>query len=436
MQTRPLIFRVPLITVVVSVLIAAPGLLPAADTDKEETLQSGFASPAGHAVRASTPGEIGGGGYRFELTNGLSRVSVAVVGGTPYQMGWHLGRLMQQQIHEFIPAVLDGFMAELGVSAEQLDLTWSTSAAFTDDRFEQELLGLADGAGLALRRLQHAHTLPLLMPYSCSSIAAWGDATEDGHLYQTRNLDWSLEAGAHEFPVLVLYLPADGFPHIHPTFAGIIGANSGLNAAGIVLAEMGDSPRREMPYATHAPHFTTWFRTLLYDAGNLTQALNTFHTLPQTKRYHFVFGDGRQEHRAVKILAHSPEPPDRRIRIWKDNDPTDELAPRVLPGVVYQDEGRGAFPTLQAKHGRLNAPSLIEVANQIPIRGGNVLNVVFDATALRLWVAYAGDSREAYQQPYVHLDLLSLDADQDGRPDIEEGGRDSTGSGQPAFLKP
>jgi isopenicillin-N N-acyltransferase like protein len=425
-----------LLALALATILACPWHGLAVDADKEDSVLSGLTSPSGPGVRGSLANQIGGGGYRFELTNGVSRVSVVVVGGTPYQMGWHLGRLMQAEIQAFVPVVLASFMADLRVSAEQLDLTWSTTAAFTDNRFKQELLGVAEGAELPLRTLQHVHTLPLLMPYSCSSIAAWGDATDDGHLYQTRNLDWSLQAGAHEFPVIVLYLPASGTPHVHPTFAGVIGANCGLNAAGIVLAEMGDSPRSEMPYATHAPHFTTWFRTLLYDAANLTEAVDTFLSIPQTKRYHFVFGDGRQEKRAVKILAHSPEPPDRRIRIWRDNDPTDELAPRVLPGVVYQDEGRGAFPTLQAKHGRLNAERLIALANQIPIRGGNVLNAVFDATSLRLWVAYAGGSREAYQRPYVHLDLMTLDADQDGRPDIEEGGRDTSGNGRPDFLDP
>src|SRR6185436_12633319 len=101
-----------------------------------------------------------------------------------------------------------------GLTDEKLDQVWATTAAFTDDRFEQELLGLAEGAGLPLRTLQQAHCLPLLMPYSCSSIAAWASATEDGHLYQTRNLDWNLEARAHDFPVLVVYLPEKGHAHV------------------------------------------------------------------------------------------------------------------------------------------------------------------------------------------------------------------------------
>ncbi|MHB1306822.1 MAG: C45 family autoproteolytic acyltransferase/hydrolase [Limisphaerales bacterium] len=377
---------------------------------------------------------IGGAGYRFTVTNGVARVPVVVVGGSPYQMGWHLGRLMRPEIERFVPAALAGFKQKLGVNEEGLDGVWATTAAYTDDRFEQELLGLAEGSGLALRTLQHVHCLPLLMPYSCSSIAAWGTATEDGHLYQTRNLDWSLEAGAHEFPMLAVYLPSRGTAHVLPTFAGVIGANCGLSAAGIALSEMGDSPAREMPYALRAPHFTTWFRTILYDAGDLTQALELFRQQPRTKRYHFVFGDGRTEKKAVKIRYSSLETSPNDILVWGDNDPRDELAPEVLPGIVYQDEGRGAFPTLKQQHGKLNAEQMISLACQIPIKGGNVLNAVFDATALRLWVSYAGDGEEAYQRPFVFLDLQRLDGDGDGRSDLETGGRDQDGNGRPDFL--
>jgi hypothetical protein len=281
------------------------------------------------------------------------------------------------------------------------------------------MAGLADGSGVPLSTLEATHAVPLLMPYSCSSIAAWGDATVDGHLYQTRNLDWSLEVGAHEFPLIVVYLPKDGIPHVVPSFAGVIGAHTGMNARGIVLAEMGDAAAKEMPYQIHAPHFTVFNRTILYDADSLTRALEIFVAQPMTKRYHFVFGDGRAERRAVKIRAHSPEPPNRRVVVWNDNDPTDEFAPNVLSCVVYNDEGRGAFPTLKKEHGKINAEKLIDLANRIPIKGGNVVNAVYDATAFKLWVSYAKGDKEAYQRPYVYLDLKKLDADHDGAPDFK-----------------
>ena len=176
----------------------------------------------------------GGAGHRFTLTNGVARVPVVVVRGTSRQMGWHLGRLMREEMARLVPAAVAGFKAELKIDDAVLDHAWAATAAHTDARLLHQLVGLAEGSGLDVRLLQHVHCLPLLMPYSCSSIAAWGKATEDGHLYQTRNLDWSLRAGAHEFPVVVVYVPEWGQPHVTPSFAGFIGAHCGMNAAGIV----------------------------------------------------------------------------------------------------------------------------------------------------------------------------------------------------------
>jgi hypothetical protein len=364
------------------------------------------------------PEERDGEAWRSGIGQGDSEIPVVVVRGTPYEMGRQLGEAIGGQMRAFVPGAMAGITAELGVSEAVLGEVWARSAAYTDDRLEQELAGLADGSELPLSLLQALHAVPLLMPYSCSSIAAWGEATEDGHLYQTRNLDWSLEVKAHDVPVIVVYLPDEGIPHVVPTFAGMIGAHTGMNARGLVLAEMGDASREEMPYQVHAPHFTAWFRTLLYDADSLTGALETFRRQPMTKRYHFVFGDGQNERRAVKIRAHSPEPDGQRVLVWNDNDPADEFAPRVLSCVVYNDEGRGAFPTLKENHGKLNGERLVHLANEIPIKGGNVVNVVYDATALRLWVSYAKGDQEAYQRPYAFLDLKTLDANGDGRADL------------------
>ena len=349
-----------------------------------------------------------------------TKIPLVVVQGTPYEMGRQLGQAMQQEMQQFIPAALEGITRELKLTEGDLIEVWARTAAFADDRVEQELAGLADGSGMRLSQLQAAHAIPLLMPYSCSSIAVWGKATVDGHLYQTRNLDWSMEVGAHNFPVIVLYLPDHGQPHVIPTFAGIIGAHTGMNARGIALAEMGDAPANEAPYQIHAPHFTIFFRTMLYDADSLSQALTIFQAQTMIKRYHFVFSDGKQEHRAVKIRAHSPEPAGQQVVIWNDNDPKDEFAPNVAPCLVYNDEGRGAFPLLKKDFGKLDGEKMVQLANQIPIKGGNVINIVYDTTALKFWVSYAKGTQEAYLRPYVHVDLNSIDSDHNGIPDLEE----------------
>jgi len=404
---------------------------------KAEAIASGTLAPlvTSRPDGADAAGNPGGGGYRTKVARDGAEIPVVVVGGTPRQMGWHLGRLMAAEIQALVPPLLEKVKGSLGVDDAALAAAWATQSAWIDDRVEQELVGLAEGSGVDLARLQAVHAIPLLMPYSCSAIAAWGSATADGHLYQTRNLDWELGLGAHEYPVLVVYLPAAGRAHLVPTFAGFVGANCGLSAAGIALSEMGDSPAKEMPYDLHAPHFTTYFRSFLYDADSLTEVLDTFTALERVKKYHFVFGDGRADRRAVKIRAHaSPEGDD--LKVWSADDPTDELAPNVLPDVVYQDEGRGAFPHLRKHHGSLDAASLTAVACAIPIKGGNVLDAVFDATDLVAWVSYAGTGGEAYERPFLRLALSELDGDGDGTGDLAEGSADTDGDAIPDFLAP
>lgn len=371
---------------------------PAVISGKSQVTPSLFAKP-----------EPLGSGTRTVVGEGEAKFPLIIVKGTPYEMGYHLGRLSKDEMKAFIPDALQGIMAELKVTQDVLCEVWSRTAAYADQRVSQELAGLADGSGLPLAQLQALHAVALMMPYSCSSIAAWGKATADGHLYQTRNLDWSMKVGAHNFPMIVMYVPDKGIAHVVPSFAGIIGAHTGLNARGIALSEMGDASAKEAPYQVHAPHFTVYFRTLLYDADSLTRTMDIFQAQPMTKRYHFVFGDGQKEMRAVKIRAHSPEPKDKQLLVWKDNDSTDEFAPNVMSGCVYNDEGRGAFPHLKRDYGKINAQSMIALANSIPIKGGNVVNCVYDATALKMWVSYAAGKQEAYKRPYVELDLGTID---------------------------
>lgn len=367
---------------------------------------------------------VAGSGYLTVIKGDSVEYPVVVVRGTPYEMGYHIGRLARDQIRTVIPPTVAKIAEQMSLNQDVLVEVWSRSAAYSDPRVAQELAGVADGAGVELKVLQALHAVPLLMPYSCSSIAVWGAATEDGHLYQSRNLDWSLDVGAHDIPLIIVYLPDAGTPHVVPTFAGMIGAHTGMNARGIALSEMGDASGDEAPYQVHATHFTMFFRTMLYDAKGLGDVMEIFQRQHHTKRYHYVFGAGQNEIGAVKVLAHTTANASQQFQVWKDNDPNDEFAPQVLPCVVYNDEGRGAFPYLKADHGKWNAEKVIALANRIPIKGGNVVNVVYDATALKMWVSYASGREEAYTRPYAMLDLTSLDADQDGTPDLQA--RDAT----------
>ena len=48
---------------------------------------------------------------------------------------------------------------------------------------------------------------------------------------------------------------------------------------------------------------------------------------------------------------------------------------------------------------------MIQLSQSIGDPSGNLLNVVYDATDLELWVAYAEKSECAYRRPYIYVNL-------------------------------
>lgn len=339
-------------------------------------------------------------GYRTSIGEGDAQIAVVVVKGTPFEMGKRLGELTKDETRELISRFLAAYTKGDAVALGQLDAAWAAMEPHVAETFLEELRGLAEGTEIPLVDLKRAYMMPVLAPYSCSSIAAWGKATADGKLYMTRNLDWNLAICAHDFPCIQVFIPDEGIPSVNVSFAGYTGTNTGMNAKGFVHAEMGDSPGRDAPYDCDGIHFTILLRDIMTRAGSLEEALALFKEAKHIKKYHYVFGDGAAK-AGIKIRAHTPKP----FQYWSDNDPADELAPNVLEAVVYQDEGRGAYRPLKEAWGKIDAATLQDIAKAIPIKGSNVLDVVYNGTDLELWASYAKGKTEAYQRPFVHFRL-------------------------------
>jgi len=342
-------------------------------------------------------------GYRSVIADGSRNITVCVVKGTPYEMGKALGQLTKEESQNMVGRIMMAVQSEgAEFSNENLDKAWNTTAPYISEHIKEELRGLAEGTEIPLQTIQRSHMIPLIAEYSCSSIALWGPATKNGDLYITRNLDWEMELLAHDYATVVVYFPKDGIPHVNLGFAGYIGCNTGFNAAGIALAEMGDSGGKDKPYNLDGYHFTMFFRDMLYDCKTLDEALDKLKNTKRIKKYHYVIGSGKEK-KAAKIVAHAPN-----LQITFDNDPKDEFAPNVMANCVYNDEGRGAFPLMKKDFGKHTEQTVIDIVKAIPIKGSNVLGVIYDATTFEMWFSYAKGTTEAYLQPYLHLDVKPL----------------------------
>ncbi len=341
------------------------------------------------------------------IGSGDDIITVVVVRGTPYEMGYQLGKALKEDV----TAAMTGFLkfAKMGdperYNNEVLDNAWKSVEPYIKNRFKEELKGLSEGSGVPLEELKRAHMIPVVGNYACSGVSVWGKASANGHLYQIRNLDFTMRGGLQNYPTIVIYLPDEGIPHASAAFAGYIAAHTGLNAQGIALSEKGASPGKEYPFDLDGTHFSTLFRDILYDANNLNEALDMIKNTKLIKRYRLYVGDGKPESMgAAKILVSSPD--SVKLTIWKDNDSNDEVAPKIKENVCYYTmDNEAAYNYLSENHGSFDAEKMIELSKIVADDDGNLENVVYDATSLEMWVAYAKDLEVASTRPYIHIDL-------------------------------
>ncbi len=346
-------------------------------------------------------------GEIFTTGEGDDVVKVAVVKGSPYEMGFQLGALLKDDIK----ASLTGFMTAVQQEApeiysnEQLDLAWETNSPFIDERVKEEMKGMSEGSGIDIKMLQRSHIVPVISTYACSGVAIWGEGTTNGHTLHIRNLDFTMDAGLQDYPVVVIYVPTEGTAHVNVSFAGYIASHTGMNANHLVFGEKGESPRSEFPYNIEGSHFSFLFRQMMYDTNTLDDILNTIKTTPLIKRYFLFFSDGNEATKGgAKVLVSTPD--DVKYTIWKDNDATDNVAPNTFSNVIYQTMNNDtASVIIKENLGSFDVEKMINLSRAVADDDSNLMDVVYDATTLELWVAYANGAVNASKQSYVHISM-------------------------------
>ncbi len=363
------------------------------------------------ACNSNNPKKTDKNSYVATVGEGTEEIKIVVVSGTPFEMGLEQGKLLKDDIKENLNNFISYTQKEVSgkYSEEQffkfLDDAWAVNSPYIDPRVIEEMKGLAEGSGASLQMIQRAHMIPVISPYSCSGVIVWGKATAKNHTYQLRNLDFTMGAKLQDHPVIVVYKPVNGAAHANVSFAGYIASHTGINANHMVFGEKGQSPSKEFPYDIKGVHFSFLFRALMYDATSLENTLNTVKNTQLIKRYFLFFGDGNEKTMGgAKALVSTPD--EVKLTIWKDNDPKDIVAPNVLPNVVYYTmDNEKAFELLKKNLGSFDEQKMIEISRAVASPGGNLIDAVYDATTLELWVAYANGKEDAGKQPYVHIDL-------------------------------
>jgi hypothetical protein len=345
--------------------------------------------------------------------------NVLHVKGTPYEIGYQQGALLQDEIRELVRFLFDVKAKELKLDIAGLRVKpdpkvliaaiAESQRAFVPPRYFEELRGVADGSGVAYDEVVVANFIPEL--FHCSGFAVSGKATKDGTLYHGRILDYGCDWKLQEHAVLTVAEPTGKVPFVNVTYAGFVGSVTGMNAERISIGEMGG---RGMGHWAGVP-MAVLVRMALEDATDLDAAIAVFRDHKRTCEYYYVVADG-ETGKAVGLegswnafgVIGMGESHARLPRAFED-------AVLLSAGTRYGELAR----RVGAMHGRLDAASARALMDRPVAMKSNLHSVLFETTTTRFWVAHASrDGEPASTQPYQEFclaELLRHAADQSAR---------------------
>jgi len=183
---------------------------------------------------------------RHDRHGGLTTLYLA---GTPYEMGYQHGVLARDLIHGFrreayayvtslvrkaVRPALPAWLAR-ALLFYQSAAYWPTVAP----EYAEEMQGIADGAGVhPIEVLVSTAIWETFLVSGCSEFVAAGPMTADGAMLHGYNYDLMHPDHALIQPYLaaLFYRPSRSLPFFTVNTVGSIGANAGMNVAGISIA--------------------------------------------------------------------------------------------------------------------------------------------------------------------------------------------------------
>ena len=166
--------------------------------------------------------------------------------GAPREIGTRHGQLLAAEIRQLRRALLT-YLARLSLYAGALPLYWLGQSLarifrpYIPPRLQEEMLGVAAGAGVGLGTILLINVIDDLGNNSprCSAIAAGGPYILRGRYLMGRNLDYPLFIEVMTALQTCFRLePHGGLPLTSLAWPGYVGVCTGMNRAGVSLAQL------------------------------------------------------------------------------------------------------------------------------------------------------------------------------------------------------
>ncbi len=152
--------------------------------------------------------------------------------GTPAEMGNQYGTILKKQL-EGLEYISTRFFSKKKVN-EFIHTAIETEKYLPDETLEF-LSEIAETSGVDYYKLLAINTVARV---TCSALAVWGNATENGNLLMGRNADYAFKRINKALGLIVVKHPENGYATVSSSFLGLAGAYTGINEKGVSYGNM------------------------------------------------------------------------------------------------------------------------------------------------------------------------------------------------------
>lgn len=328
---------------------------------------------------------------------------VALLQGTPEEIGYAHGKLLKQEAIRCIDSVMYAFGTVQTIVTgrwfrEDLETAYAKLAPHIPERHKAETRALASSLELNPDLIEALNVFPEM--FHCSGFALFGQATEGGKLYHGRVLDYMTTIGLQDAATTFIVAPDGMIPFANVGYAGFTGSVSGMNAEKISLGEMGGKGEGQWDGVPMA----TLMRRGLEECSSLEQVKQLWRNNPRTCEYYYVFADG--EDRSAVGVAATPE----SLQFVAPGEAHALLGDGIPDAVVMSAGSRleELRKRIKAGYGTFNTDSAKSLMSRPVAMSSNLHNVLFVPEDGVLLIANADHKHPAAERPYVKLDLQDL----------------------------
>lgn len=328
---------------------------------------------------------------------------VAILEGTPEQIGTAHGQLLKSESMRCIESVLYSFATVHVIRTgnwfrHDIEAAYARLAPHIPERHKRETRALAAALELPAETLEVLNVFPEM--FHCSGFAVFNSATVDGKLYHGRVLDYMTTIGLQDAATTFIVKPEGHHAFANVGYAAFIGSVSGMNTEAISLGEMGGRGEGNWDGVPMA----TLMRRALEECSTLDEVMQLWSSSPRTCEYYYVFADGKTN-QAVGCAAY-PE----SIEFIKSGEGHERLGAGIADTVVLSAGSRleKLRERVTEKHGKIDADVAMWLMSRPVAMQSNLHNVLFVPADGILYVANASHTKPAAEMPYVRLDLNVL----------------------------